>query len=901
MGNCVSVSISGDRTISGCQDFVVQRLTYKAKLRDDLNTLETDMEKLMEVKKDVRREVDFAEKQQSMRRLERVDGWLKRVEVVETEVSKLMTTGAQEVAKLCLGGLCSKNLFKSSYKLGEKLTKMLATVATLKEEGKFGSVVAAAAAIQDDLVCERPCEPAKLVSESTFDQVWKYVEEEQVGIFGLYGMAGAGKSTLLNKINNKLGKSQGDFFVIWVSVDVNDGCLQLERIQEKIAKRIGLFDESWESRSVEDKASCIYTVLSRRKFVLLLDGIWERVDLIRAGVPPPNPENKSKVVFTTRLVEVCGEMEADEQFKVECLTEEDSWELFKSKVGDGTLDSHHQIPELAKTLANECGGLPLALVNVARGMARKRTPQEWEHAIGVLRRSAYEFPGMKDKVLRVLKLSYDRLSSETIRSCLGYCSLFTQGYRFSRRELIDYWISEGLLDDRNGSLNDGYQKIGVLVNACLLEEVENDCVQMHNVVRDMALWIQTEDEEETGNIFVQAGSELTEMPDFEEWQMVKRMSVIENQIENVKEIPTCPHLIALFLNGNQLKTISGGFFKAMPNLQVLNLSNNPDLTELPLEIACLVSLQHLDVSKTGIKKLSEELKSLLQLKCLNLEHTRQLHIIPQQLISSFSKLQVLRMLECGSSSTQTVEDNVLLYGDCAKFVEELCSLRRLITLTITLKSSRAFNVFFSSKKLQSCTQTLRLQSLPRQMCLKALSSDFKVLDTLYISDCKYLEEFKIDSASELLSMREACGFRSLRTVVISSCFKLRDLTWLILAPELKSVVVSSCLNMTKIINMDKLCDIPEKMRSTIPFSKLESLELQHLENLQCIYSNALPFRHLKNIKVIGCPELKTLPLDSNSALEGRVVIEGEQQWWEHLVWEDEATGNAFLPCFINSW
>ncbi|KAK3200140.1 hypothetical protein Dsin_023555 [Dipteronia sinensis] len=886
MGNCVSVSVPADKIVSDCKEFCAEKLNYKAKLKDDLDTLGTETEKLMEMKRDVERRVYFAEKQPSMRRFERVGGWLKRVEALENEMNILKTSGAKEVANLCLGGLCYKDLFNSSYESGEKVVKMLARVAALKEEGEFESV--AAEAIQDDLVCETPCETSILGSESTFVQLCKSIEEDQVGTVGLYGMAVVGKSGLLRKLNNKLGKAQGDSVVIWVSVD---RCLNLEDIQTEIAKSIRLFNESWMSKTLEEKALCIYKVLIARKFVLSLDNIWERVDLTKAGVPLPNPENKSKVVFTTRLAEVCGQMDADEQFKVECLTDEEAWELFASKVGDVTLQSHHQIPDLARTLAKECGGLPPALVTVARGMAWKRTPQDWEGTIDLLKTSAHEFPGMVDNVFRVLKLSYDRLNSDTIRSCFAYCCLFPQGYVFSKSELIGYWMSEGFLDDKNGSLIDGFRKIGVLVNACLLEEVGNDHVKMHNVTRGMAMWIKTQVEKETENIFVQADCELAEMPDIGEWQDVKRVSLMRNQIENVTEIPTaCPGLITLFLNGNRLKRIGDGFFQAMQNLKVLNLSNNPDMTELPIGIAGLVSLQHLDVSKTGIKELPKELKSLLQLKSLNLEHTCQLHLIPQQLISGFLNLQVLRMLECGSSST-----------DIAKFLdEELLLLKRLVMLTITLKSSHAFKVFFSSKKLQSCTQSLTLQSIPHQKCLKALSADFKNLDTLQISDWKYLEEFKIDSALELLSIREACGFRSLRIVIISGCFKLRDLTWLILAPELKSIAISCCLNMTKIINEETLFDIPEKMRNTIPFSKLESLELQQLENLHSIYSNTLPFQSLNKIRVIGCPDLKTLPLDSNSAQEGRIVIECEQQWWQRLVWEDEATENTFSPCFANT-
>ncbi|KAK9205295.1 hypothetical protein WN943_015562 [Citrus x changshan-huyou] len=104
---------------------------------------------------------------------------------------------------------------------------------------------------------------------------------------------------------------------------------------------------------------------------------------------------EEQVVSTTREFEVCGCMEAHESFKVECLRYDDAWKLFEQKVGRDILDSHPNIPELAETVAKECGGLPLALVTVGPAMASKKTHQEWEYAIEVLRSSASKFTGME--------------------------------------------------------------------------------------------------------------------------------------------------------------------------------------------------------------------------------------------------------------------------------------------------------------------------------------------------------------------------------------------------------------------------------------------------------------------------------------------------------------------------
>ncbi|KAJ0075987.1 hypothetical protein Patl1_34674 [Pistacia atlantica] len=289
-----------------------------------------------------------------MKRTNKVEGWLSRVEVVKAEVDELLKAKPQEVEKLCLGGFCSKNC-KSSYKFGKKVARKLHVVTTLKDEGAFEVVAERIEAVVD----ERPIKPTIVGLQSTFDKAWRCLGEEQVGIIGLYGMGGVGKTTLLTQINNKFLQSPNDYdVVIWVVVSKN---LQLGSIQDTIGKKIGLFHESWQNKAFDEKALDIFQVLNKKKFVILLDDIWERVDLVKLGIP--TPKNSSKVIFTTRKLEVCGKMDANKKFKVECLTYKEAWELFQKKVGNETLKSHPRIYELAKTVTKECGGLPLALIN----------------------------------------------------------------------------------------------------------------------------------------------------------------------------------------------------------------------------------------------------------------------------------------------------------------------------------------------------------------------------------------------------------------------------------------------------------------------------------------------------------------------------------------------------------
>ncbi|KAJ0007725.1 hypothetical protein Pint_30049 [Pistacia integerrima] len=293
----------------------------------------------------------------------------------------------------------------------KKSGRKAASVATLKSEGDFKDV---AERVLKDSVNEKPIDPTIVGMQSIFDKVWRCLGEKQVGIIGLHGTGG-----------------------VVASKDH-----QVEKIQEEIGEKIGLSSESWKKKSFLYKANDLFKILRKKKFVLLLDDIWERVDLKDMGIPHPDPNNGSKIVFSTRFVEVCGHMEAHKHFRVEFLGNEQAWELFRSKVGEDTLNNHPDILELARIVAKECGGLPLALITIGKAMAFKKTPGEWSYAIQMnMRELELE---IKDTTLLVF-----------------------------------------------------------LLNACLLEEVsgDDDSVKMHDVIRDMALWIASKVEKEKEKVF----------------------------------------------------------------------------------------------------------------------------------------------------------------------------------------------------------------------------------------------------------------------------------------------------------------------------------------------------------------------------------------------------------------
>ncbi|CAB4272749.1 unnamed protein product [Prunus armeniaca] len=370
MGSALAINLSGDDIVSRCWDSVFGREPYVRKLQENLQALTTSLQELKSLKNDVQRKVELAERQPRLKRLEQVNNWILSVEALETGINEVIVSHrTQEIQKLCCGGYCSKN-YRSSYRYGKKVARKLVEVEALKSKGVFEEV--AAESLPTALVDAIPSEPT-VGMEPIFYQVWRHVEDEQVGIIGLYGMGGVGKTTLLTQIHNNFNRTRNDFnLVIWIVVSKGH---KIEVIQDKIGENIGLSSGVWKLKEQREKAEDIFRILNTKKFVLLMDDLWEPVELTNVGVPAPDSRNKFKIVFTTRSEEVCGHMDAQKRIKVGCLTWDKAWNLFQEKVGKETLLLHPGIPEQAEIVAKECDGLPLALITVGRVMACKKTPK----------------------------------------------------------------------------------------------------------------------------------------------------------------------------------------------------------------------------------------------------------------------------------------------------------------------------------------------------------------------------------------------------------------------------------------------------------------------------------------------------------------------------------------------
>lgn len=177
----------------------------------------------------------------------------------------------------------------------------------------------------DEPVDERPV-TITVGLDNKIKEVWRFLEDENVSTIGIYGMGGVGKTTLLKKINYKFLTTSHDFVVIiWVVVSKE---ANLEKVQDSIRDKVNIPDELWRDKNEDDRGAQILKFLNERKFVLLLDDLWNHLDLLKAGIPLLDGPKGSKIVFTTRSEEVIASMGANRSIKVECLASEEALQLF---------------------------------------------------------------------------------------------------------------------------------------------------------------------------------------------------------------------------------------------------------------------------------------------------------------------------------------------------------------------------------------------------------------------------------------------------------------------------------------------------------------------------------------------------------------------------------------------
>ncbi|OMO55618.1 Disease resistance protein [Corchorus capsularis] len=666
-------------------------LKYHIKLKEYLENLERSQAELQSRIEDIQLRIANESRYGKTTKNE-VENWVKTAKQIIAE-AKHVEEKARKVkwfSRCCLGKLADKKTQEIKEEYGKSNFESL--------------VVDAPSSGREEL------RAPKLVGERDVkERIWRCLmeDDDQVGKIGVCGMGGIGKTTIMMHIYNDLLKETKFGRVIWITVSQ---AFNVGKLQNDIASRL---NERLDDDDAIMRAGKLSKMLERQgTCVIILDDVWESFGLEQVGIPEPTPQNGCKLVLTSRREEVARSM-GFQIIRVKPLSHEESLKLFSSKVGDGAIMKTPTLAPTVKLVVKECAGLPLAIVVVGSSMRGISDPSLWKNALNELRQQVKRsLQQVEDEVFGRLEFSYNRLKHEKDRHCFLYCALYPEDHDIYREELIEHWIEEGLIDEmesREAMRCSGRAILQRLEENCLLIEVDDFFIKMHDVVRDMALHMTRK------RFFVKAGLQLKEVP---EWNIedVEKVSLMTNSISEIHltipssmQSPRCQHLTTLLLSENRLRTIPEAFFDDMPNLKILDLSRNPiqalpkslsnleSLTALLLSgcedlkaMPCLSKLQalkKLNLWKSGMEEVPQGLEMLINLRYLILGYCYE---IPRGTISKLYRLQHLVMfstLQGGAEEIRELNKLEVLLGVWSK-VSELNNFasfgKRLINFSICI-------------------------------------------------------------------------------------------------------------------------------------------------------------------------------------------------------------------------
>ncbi|GLT40770.1 hypothetical protein SLA2020_148800 [Shorea laevis] len=440
------------------------------------------------------------------------------------------------------------------------------------------------------------------------DQILEWLKGDEVTRIAVSGMGGVGKTTIMKKVHNQLLKEPKFNKVIWVKVSRDFDIIvqqkkkfDILKFQKRIASSLELKLEPEDHENETKLAGLISQKLRQGNSVLILDDVWQQFCLEDVGIPILDGNNGCKLILTTRLQEVARAMEC-EVISVNPLPPEEALALFLEKVGSAMLSDGRikvDIRPFLEQILQKCGGVPLAIMTVAKSMRGKLLPRHWKLALS-------EFSKF-ESIIDCLKFSYECLEPQC-QECFLYCALYPEDHEIWKDELIEYWIEEGLIykegKTREAMNWKGHDIVDKLVDNCLLELVRGGeyLVSMHDLLREMALEISPQ-------FLVKAGMALEKLPEEDEWREdLLKVSLMKNHITEIPSSmlpPKCPMLTTLLMSNNRISTVPEAFFEHMLRLKILDLSWNTELSRLPTSVSKLEKLTTLLL--LGCKSLREKI------------------------------------------------------------------------------------------------------------------------------------------------------------------------------------------------------------------------------------------------------------------------------------------------------
>uniref|UniRef100_A0A251JX99 NB-ARC domain-containing protein n=1 Tax=Manihot esculenta TaxID=3983 RepID=A0A251JX99_MANES len=297
---------------------------------------------------------------------------------------------------------------------------------------------------------------------------------------------------------------------IWIDVASTTDKSKLEAIKEEKLFASTNMESMKEEQSLksmlermeeEDLVKKLYKVLEQKRYLVVLDDIWntEAWDCLKRAFP--NGKKGSKILFTTRNKSLASYADPSiTPMEPPFLTNNEAWELLRRKAFPVEQSCPRDLEILGREMVKKCGGLPLAVGVLGGILATKKSLNEWKtvqknvnaHFAMLERKNQY------GGVYGILAMSYHDLPYH-LKPCFLYLSQFPEDWEFHKRTLIRMWIAEGFIAQSQDSANQTMEDVAEiyleeLVSRCMVQETERDhtgihvkICRIHSLMRDTCI------------------------------------------------------------------------------------------------------------------------------------------------------------------------------------------------------------------------------------------------------------------------------------------------------------------------------------------------------------------------------------------------------------------------------
>ncbi|KAG6511885.1 putative disease resistance protein RGA4 isoform X5 [Zingiber officinale] len=526
-----------------------------------------------------------------------------------------------------------------------------------------------------------------------------------VKVIAIVGMGGMGKTALAQLVYND-ARVQDHFArskMYWKVVGTEFDPAKIMKSVLELAT--GASDNISEIELVKQK---LKKELSGKRFLLVLDDVWNdnqsKWNVLKAALTCG--ARGSKILVTTRSQQVSSIMgSSNTTHQIQQLSRDDCLSLFQQfAFGDQVVDQN--LMEIGGKIVEKCGGVPLAAISLGSMLRSTREETYWS---SVLNSEIWKLRNEEDKVLAVLKLSYDTLHPWS-KKCFAFTSLFPKNERMAKDELIKLWIANGFVRSQgnfDAETNGNYVFDDLVMGSFLIllapyndyhsDSHVTECT-MHDLMHDLARSVSAD---------VYWNSDEDSVEDI--GKRTYHLQIYEGKLPNMTRVVLDKKplylrtFMPLYVFSSWRRINLFEVFSELKFLRALDLTGG-GISEVPTAIGNLIHLRYLNLSKNNIEILPESITLLSNLQYLNLSFNSRLRELPKELgnmqnlrdLDILPKYSILTHMPCGSSRlTNLLSLPLFIASDKAS----TCSITELENLKLRGKMIIRFSEDF---KKYSC-------------------------------------------------------------------------------------------------------------------------------------------------------------------------------------------------------